>query len=233
MIQNYLLPEANTGNDREEIQRVIDKAYKENTNVLIPKGEWRLDASLLIYENLHIHLNGSHLIMDNEADENKCIFRNSISHEIFGMTRVATQEGITITAENGAVIEGGSVLFRNVAKFTLEGIEFRNCSDFALRLVFSHAGRVKNLSFTGCRGAIDVCAGTQDCIFTDLSGDVKEDFICFDDSKCHEMGVWYNMGSLSIVGYELKNHIVRNVKCDASGEIIKISGSSCQNIICV
>ncbi len=253
MKEYWIEPQAGTGCDRAAIQKAIEEASDGCGNVRIPQGTWTLDGSLLIPERIHIHLEGAHLRRTAPDTRDAWILHNSRAYDGFGNNRVGGQRGIVITGEKDATLEGPcGILLRNASRFVITGLRFLGCTQYAISLAFSFQGKLRDLRFRDCLGAVECCAGTRDCIFQALSGDTKEPFLLFDDTRRREMGVYYYGTSWSEAdytdetplsqgfavsntllradgrGFPVTNHILRDISGDC-----QINGSLSRNILSV
>ena len=75
---DYIYCNPNTNNDRLEIQRAIDLAKQTDfCTVVVGAGEWILDSTIYVYDNIHLILDGATLILDSKDTD--IILRNSNS----------------------------------------------------------------------------------------------------------------------------------------------------------
>ena len=258
MTENWIVPRAGTGCDRAAIQTAIDTAAAGCGNVWIPQGVWTLDGCLMLPESIHVHLDGAHLRRTAAEQKDPWIFCSSRAYDPFANNRVGNQRGIVISGENGAVLEGTcGIMLRNVSRFLLEGLTFARCSQYAVSLAFSYSGKLRNLRFRECLGGVECCAGTRDCLFEALGGDVEDALVLFDDERRREMGIYYYGTSWAEAcypedlplsrgfeipntllkadgkGYPVTNHILRDVRPDGQGHPYRIKGTLCRNVLTV
>lgn len=205
-MMEYILADKNAGNDRKAIQDAVDTAASTGIGtVLVPDGDWELDGAILLPEFTRLILDGAHLsLTENSDDEN--VIRNSNAKASYGFTNGAMQTGVTLTGKNGASLTAPEPVFlRNVKNFTVENLTLTSTKGFALFMMMGNNGKVRNIEFSDCVKGIGVGATTIDCFFNDISGNVRE--IAFD----FDAAIYRNL-SFTAKGYDIINHIVRDVE---------------------
>lgn len=220
---NYLVPAANTGNDAAQIQKVIDEAYNNGcSNVVIPAGEWVIDAPVYIRKEMHVHLDGA--VLKHAEGYTDYIFKNSNVLLPRAFARIGREDGITITGEKGASIKDGKgIYFRNTGDFNISGIIFDNFGESGITIVYSNHGRIHDLEFNGGKNALEIFIGTRNVFVYNIKGQTVETLAAFSSASREEM-VYYN-------GPVVANHIVRNLEAEVSGNLVSLSGEDVKDII--
>lgn len=214
----YILANKNTDNDRQAVQDAIETAYSTGIGtVLVPSGEWKLDGALFVPEYTRIILDGARLVLDEGCDEENAI-RNSNAKTSFGFTNGAMQRGVTISGRNGAsVVAPEPVFLRNVENFTVEDLTLVSTRGFAIFAMMCIHGKIRGINFDGCAKGVGVGATSRDCFFYGISGSVQDIAFDFDNALHRDM-------SFTAKGYDIINHIVKDVNVTSDNGFARIDG---------
>lgn len=217
-MMEYILADKNTGSDRKAIQDAVDTAASTGIGtVLVPKGEWKLDGAVLLSDYARIILDGAHLTLKKGCDDENAI-RNTNAKASHGYTNGAMQTGITISGKNGAKITAPEPIFlRNSRNFTVENLTLVSTRGFALFMMMGNNGKVRNIELADCVKGVGVGATTIDCFFNNITGSVKEIAFDFDNA------LYLNL-SFHAKGYDIINHIVRDVNVKTEKEFAHFDG---------
>ncbi len=168
-------------------------------------------------EYTRLILDGAKLSLTKDSGEENVI-RNSHAKTSFGYANGAMQRGITVSGRNGAGITAKTPVFlRNVKNFTVENLTLVSTEGFALFVMMGANGKIRDINLAGCVKGIGVGATTRDCFFNDITGSVKEIAFDFDNAL-------YRNFSFTAKGYDIINHIVRDVNVKTENDFAHFDG---------
>lgn len=218
-----IIPQAGTENHSAAIQAAIEEAVRrDQRQVCIPEGDWYLEAPIVLPEQFHLHLDGARLIWKGEGAA--YLLQNSVIHTPRALTKYGKQRGITVTGERGAGFFGSSgIYFYNVGDFTVKGLVFDCEEGNGLTLVYCEHGRIGALEFCSCKVGVEVCIGTANCFFYQITGKAAQNLLSMDSRERQEMVYYQNP--------QVKNHIVRRVSGEAGEYLIRLEGKDCEDVI--
>lgn len=189
--------------DRVALQAAINKAAEENVGtVVIEKGEYLLDGSLLLPNYTRLVLDGAELKLMNTED--KFIIRNENSVKNYAKAIEAEQRGITISGFNGAKIIDGTILLSNANNCTVEGISFSGVQQFGVAIVCTVGCKLRKLEFSNIDNGIAFGIGARDTIATEISGVVNDSLFVMSDELFRAMKKHYHT-------YDVTSNIIRGV----------------------
>ena len=205
MLEN-IVAHINKGSASKDIQTAIDTAYETGIGtVIIPSGEYILDKTVEIPEYTHVIIDGARLILD-ENSKDESVFINSHANKSYGFAPGFIQQGVSITGKNGAYIKGKlPVLIRNGKNFLIEDLTIESTNDFAIFVILSLNGKIRNVKFENCYKGIGFGPTVRDCFINDIHGEVKDSAFDFDNSLRSELGF------SAPRDFDIMNHIIRDV----------------------
>ena len=141
-------------------------------------GAYHVGGTIRLPSDFTLTLDGARLVMEPDAYSN--MFANERAYDPSGRTAEGADRNIVLEGRNGAVIDGGEynglceqnagrdgrppiwvnnlVLFANVRGFRVSGISFRNQRWWALNVLYSSDGVIRDVDFRA------------DCHWKDMSG---------------------------------------------------------------
>lgn len=214
-MSGYIYVKTNTGCDCEAIQNALDEAARLGRATVILEGDFEVDGTLYISDNTHLVIKNGMLA---SADNSLLLLTNSNCLLPRTRTLLGTQQGITISGENGCI--SGKIELFNVRDFSVSDLSFRDI-DEAICLAYASCGHLKALSFFGVNKCITAAIGTRNCTFTDITAEGETESIVFSSEKLENRWVNY-------FGPDVNNNIVRRLKTNRLPSII---GNFCYDIL--
>ena len=214
-MSGYIYAKRNTACDRDAIQDALDEAARLGRATVILEGDFKVNGTLYISDNTHLIIKNGTL---SSADKSLLLLTNSNCLLPRTRTLFGTQQGITISGENGFV--SGKIEFFNVRDFSISNLSFRDL-DEAIRLAYVSCGHMHSLSFSDVKKCITAAIGTRNCTFTDIISEGETESIVFSSERLENRWVNY-------FGPDVNNNIVRGLKTNHSPSII---GNFCYDIL--
>ena len=206
-MSEFITVKKSQANDRQVIQEAIDRAVVENVGtVVVEKGEYLLDGSLLLPDYTRLILDGAKLKLINA--DNQFIIRNENSVKSYAKTIEVEQRGITVSGINGAEIVDGTVLLSNANNCIVEGLKFSGIQQFGVVLVCTIGCKIRNLELNDIDNGVAFAIGARDTITTDIMGAVNESLFVMSDELFRSMKKYYHT-------YDVTSNIIRGVNVKA------------------
>lgn len=197
------------------IRAAIEAAIENDVyTVLIDGGVCDIKETIFLQDGVKIVLDGATLRWSGK--EGGYIMANCNAFTDYAQVIAAEQKFISVCGKNGAKIDGGGILLRNVSGCIVENLSFEHC-ERGLSLASTMGVKVRNLKFDGCQNGIVAGCGASDIFFNDIRGEVENTLICLGDGNLSEMYKLYHPRAT-------KNIIMRGINAKAS-KIVEISGN--------
>ena len=221
MNDTYVIAQKDTGNDSLSIQNAINIAKEtESGTVVIGGGQWNVNTCIYVHNNIRLIFDGA---IVNVNTQDGYFIRNSNAIENYKNVLYAEQNHIVIKGENGAIINNGTVFLSNVSYSVIDGLKFVGSKNFAIITASTLGLKIKNIQFDDCENGILLAVGTRDCIYHDLSGNVKNNFFVLSEYAFEEFRRHHRE-------YVVINNLIRSVSAVAEN-LVYCTGQDIERIV--
>lgn len=169
-LRGYVTPEEFEGTDAEKIQAAVKAAYDKDIRKVILKGEYNVDKTVYIYEQMHVIFDGAKIKATCEAP----LFAN---YGLIGKDHsYSFQEDLFFfESKNGAVVEG-DFFFYNAYRIAMERMEIKG----TLKFEFCREIRLEYDRIEGKKNAIVFARGNNNLIIERIETKSSEAAIVMD-----------------------------------------------------
>ena len=214
-MNGYIYAKRNTGCDRTAIQDALNEAARLGRGTVILEGDFSVNGTLHISDNTHLIIKNGTLY----STDSSLLLTNSNCLLPRTRTLFGTQEGITVSGENGCV--SGKIEFFNVRDFSINDLSFKNCES-SITLAYATCGHLKNLIFCSVNKCITAAIGTRNCTFTDIKTLDAKESIVFSSVRLPESR------RVNYFGPDVNNNVVIGLISDCKPSVI---GDWCYDIL--
>lgn len=134
-LRGYVTPEEFEGTDAEKIQAAIKTAFEKDIRKVILKGEYKVDKTVYIYEQMHLVFDGATLTATGDFP----LFANYAVSGEKQLSYSFQEDMFFLEGKNDAVLNG-SLLFDNGYRIVIENLEINGDAsfEFSKEIRFEH-----------------------------------------------------------------------------------------------
>lgn len=171
-LRGYVLPEDFTGSDSEKLQQAVDTAIAKDIRKVILKGEYTLEKTVFLGEQIHILFEGAKLTA---AGDFPVFVNSNLCADEFYHSYSFQQDMFHINGEGEIK---GDLFFYNAYRIVVDGLKIEG----DLKFEFSNEIRLEHLDITG-KKAIQLLRGTNNVIAQYLKIKAADTAFLFDTAK--------------------------------------------------